>query len=313
MKPYLDFSEYLSKTFEGKVQKISINAGLSCPNRDGVAGGLKGGCTYCNNHSFSPGYTQAGLSVSRQVEEGIRFFARKYPSMKYIAYFQSYTNTYGDPSSLIALYEEAIRHPEVVGLFVGTRPDCISDELLDYFAELNAKRLPVLLEYGVESTKDETLLRVKRGHDYKVSAETILRTREKGLPCGAHLIIGLPGETEEDFLTHIRRLGDLPLTSIKFHQLQILKGTALGREYVADPEKLRLFTMEEYIRTAALLLRHLRPDIYVDRFTSQAPKNLLLAPKWEVKNYVFTDKLISYMNQNGFRQGDLYKRPQPDA
>ena len=305
MKPYLDFSEYLLNTFGRKVQKVSINAGLSCPNRDGIDG-LKGGCTYCNNRSFSPGYTQSGLSVSRQVEEGIRFFSRKYPSLKYIAYFQSYTNTYGDTDALINLYEEAIAHPDIVGLFVGTRPDCIDGELLDYFSELNKTRLPVFLEYGVESTNDETLIRVKRGHDFKASAETITRTDEKGIPCGAHLIIGLPEETETDFVTHISRLNDLPLTSIKFHQLQVLKGTALGRDYLADPEHLKLFSMEEYIRTAALLLRHLRPDMYVDRFTSQAPKNLLLAPKWDVKNYVFTDKLHSYMVSNGYRQGDLF-------
>ena len=306
MKPYLDFSEYLLKTFRQKVQKVSINAGLSCPNRDGVDG-LKGGCTYCNNRSFSPGYTQTGLSVSRQVDEGIRFFARKYPSLKYIAYFQSYTNTYGNTDALINLYEEAIAHPDIVGIFVGTRPDCINEELLEYFSELNRKRLPVFLEYGVESTNDETLVRVKRGHDFKTSVETILRTDEKEIPCGAHLIIGLPGETEADFVTHIDRLNALPLTSIKFHQLQILKGTALGRDYLTDPESMKLFTIEEYIRTAALLLRHLRPDMYVDRFTSQAPKNLLLAPKWDVKNYVFTDKLLSYVNSNGFRQGDLFE------
>lgn len=304
MKPYLDFSEYLKTVFPTKVQKISLNAYLSCPNRDGIDG-LKGGCTYCNNKSFSPEYTQQKHSISQQVEEGIAFFSRKYPSMKYIAYFQSYTNTYGDTSHLIDLYEEAIWHPEVVGLFVGTRPDCISEELLEYFSDLS-KRLKVYIEYGVETTNDTTLERVKRGHTFSSSMHAIQATHAHGIPCGAHLIIGLPGEKEEDFLSHIHRLNDLPITSLKLHQLQILKGTALGREYLQDPDRFALFTMDDYIRTAILLLRHLRPDIYVDRFTSQSPKDLLLAPKWDVKNYVFTDKLIAQMEADGFHQGDLY-------
>ncbi len=305
MKPYLDFSEYLRKTFPCKVQKISINAYLSCPNRDGE-GGLKGGCTYCNNRSFSPGYTQQGLDISGQVKEGIAFFSRKYPTMKYIAYFQSYTNTYGEVSHLIDLYEEALSHPDVVGLFVGTRPDCVSEELLSYFEALS-RRTSVFIEYGVESTNDDTLRRVRRGHDFWVSVDAIKATHTHGIPCGAHLIIGLPGETEEDFLGHIRRLNALPVTALKLHQLQILRGTAMGRDYLDSPEAFRLFSMEEYIRISALLLRHLRPDVYVDRFTSQSPENLLLAPKWKVKNYVFTDRLISYMQEKDYRQGDLFR------
>ena len=306
MKPYLDFSEYLKAAFPmTKVQKISINAGLSCPNRDGIDG-LKGGCTYCNNRSFSPAYTLRGDSVRQQVEDGIAFFRRKYAAMKFIAYFQSYTNTYGERDRLITLYEEALRNPEVVGLFVGTRPDCISDELLDYFASLQS-RCRVFLEYGVESTQNATLERVRRGHTFEVSADAVRRTSERGIPCGVHLIIGLPGETEEDFLLHIRRINRLPVTSLKMHHLQILRGTALGRDYLAAPpeERMKVFGLDEYIRTAVLLLRHLRPDIYVDRFTAQSPGELLLEPVWNLKNYLFTEKLIAYMEENGFRQGDL--------
>ena len=305
MKPYRDFSEYLKTVFPHKVQKISINAGLSCPNRDGI-GGLKGGCTYCNNHSFSPDYTQQGFSVSKQISEGIDFFSRKYPEMDYIAYFQSYTNTYGRTDDLISLYEEAINRPGIVGLFVGTRPDCISLDLLDYFASLSS-RVKVFVEYGVESTSDETLMRVKRGHTFRTSQEAIITTADRGIDCGAHLIIGLPGETTRDFYTHIDRLNELPVTSLKLHQLQVLRGTALGRAYSENPHSLHLFTLEEYLEIAAGLARRLRPDIYIDRFTSQSPGNLLIAPKWEVKNYVFTAKLIAYMTSNGFRQGDLYK------
>lgn len=306
MKPYLDFSEYLRKTFSTKVQKISLNAYLSCPNRDGKDG-LKGGCTYCNNRSFSPGYTQERHSISQQLREGIEFFSRKYPTMKYIAYFQSYTNTYGDTGKLIDLYEEALMDPNVVGLFVGTRPDCISEELLDYFEQLS-KQTTIFLEYGIESTKEETLRLIRRGHTYQDSVDAIIATASHGIPCGAHLIIGLPGESEEDFIHHIHRLNALPITYLKLHQLQIIKGTALGREYLEDPEKIPLFSLDDYLATTAKLLRALRPDIYVDRFTSQSPKNLLIAPKWDIKNYVFTDKLIALMNQNGYHQGDLYEQ-----
>lgn len=307
-KTYLDFTEYLKLSFPGeKVQKVSINAGFTCPNRDGSKG--IGGCTYCNNNSFSPGYTLQEGSVSSQLQEGIDFFSYKYPEMKYLAYFQSYTNTYGGLDALKTLYTEALKTPGVVGLIIGTRPDCVSTELLDYLQELSCKTF-VYLEYGVESTNNETLKAINRGHTFEESVETILATAERDLPVGAHLIIGLPGETMSDYLTHIERLSALPITSIKLHQLQILRGTLLAKEYLNNPEKLKLFSAEEYVDVVCQLLTHLRPTLYVDRFVSQAPNDLLIAPRWGIKNYVFTHQVEKRMRELGLKQGSSYNGKQ---
>lgn len=304
-KPFLDFSEYLKQMFPGvKVQKISINAGFTCPNRDGSKG--VGGCTYCNNSSFSPGYSTQKGSVTSQLREGIDFFSYKYPEMKYLAYFQSYTSTYGGLEELMALYREALEVPDVIGLVIGTRPDCVSEELLDYLAELQ-KEAFVYLEYGVESTNNDTLNRIHRGHRYQDSVAAILKTSSRGLPMGVHLIIGLPQEEISDYLAHIDRLSALPITSIKLHQLQILKGTIMGKEYLENPESFKLFTAEEYVDIVCQLLAHMCPTLYVDRFVSQAPSDLLLAPKWGIKNYIFTHRVEKRMRELGLHQGVLYR------
>ena len=201
-KPYRDFSEYLSSQFTYKVQKISINAGFTCPNRDGNKG--YGGCTYCNNQSFSPGYGKPTKSISEQLEDGINFFSYKYPDMKYLAYFQSYTNTYDPIDTLIDKYEEALSYPDVVGLIVGTRPDCMPEKLLDYFEALSIKTF-VMIEYGVESTLNKTLDRVNRLHSYEESENIIRLTAKKGIAVGAHMILGLPGETKDEILSHADR------------------------------------------------------------------------------------------------------------
>ncbi|MDD3310371.1 MAG: TIGR01212 family radical SAM protein, partial [Dysgonamonadaceae bacterium] len=214
-KPYHDFSEFLAQWFPSKVQKISINAGFTCPNRDGSKG--RGGCTYCNNKSFSPGYGKPTKSISEQLKDGINFFSHKYPEMKYLAYFQSYTNTYDDVDSLIDKYEEALSYPNVVGLVVSTRPDCMSKDLLDYFEELSKKTF-VLIEYGVESTLNKTLERVNRQHSWEDSVDAICMTAEKKIPVGVHLILGLPGETDEDIVNHAVKLSKLPITTVKLHQ-----------------------------------------------------------------------------------------------
>lgn len=300
-RPYLDFSEYLALRFpDFKVQKISLNAGCTCPNRDGLKG--IGGCTYCNNQSFSPGYTSKLRDITDQLTDGIAFFTHKYPSMHYLAYFQSYTNTYGDRERLITQYEEALAHPGVEGLIIGTRPDCVDDALLDYFARLNETKM-VYLEYGVESTLDTTLELINRGHSYEDSRTAIIATAERGIPVGAHLIMGLPGEDRSDFLRHVSEFNTLPLTSLKLHQLQILRGTRMAHEFVQNPDFVHLFTADEYVEMVATLLAHLRPDIYVDRFVSQSPADMLIAPKWQLKNYEFTHKVLAYMTQNGITQG----------
>jgi len=271
-----------------KVQKISINAGLTCPNRDGTKG--RGGCTYCNNQAFSPQYAAGEKTISRQLEEGIAFFSHKYPEMKYIAYFQSYTNTYGEKERLLEMYREALVYPNVVGLIIGTRPDCMPDDLLEELRVIAQDHF-LLIEYGIESTDNETLKRINRSHTYEDAVDAITRTHAKGIPCGAHLILGLPGESREQILTHADRLSELPLTTLKLHQLQLIRGTKMGEEYLADPESFKLFTIDEYIELCIDFMDRLSPHITIERFTSQSPKELLIAPDWGLKNHEFTAKL----------------------
>lgn len=287
--PYVDFAAFLQRYFPGeKVQKITLTAGFSCPTRDGSMG--KGGCTYCNNKSFSPNYATKLKSITEQIDEGIAFFQKKYPQMKYLAYFQSYTNTYGEVEDCIAKYEEALRHKDVVGIIIGTRPDCMPQPLLDYLAEL-AKRTFVLVEYGVESTSERSLERIQRGHTFQTSIDTIERTHAAGILVGVHLILGLPGESREGMLLHADRLSALPITTLKIHQLQIIRGTIMAAEYQRDPSEFHLFTEEEYISLIVDFVHRLRPDIVLERFVSQSPPALLLAPRWGWKNHEFTAKI----------------------
>ncbi|HAC20509.1 MAG TPA: TIGR01212 family radical SAM protein [Porphyromonadaceae bacterium] len=302
-KRYNDFGDFLKNHFPFKVQKISINAGFTCPNRDGSKG--LGGCTFCNNQTFSPDYCHTEKSVTQQLNEGIAFFARKYPEMKYLAYFQAYTNTYGDFEALKKKYEEALAHPDVVGLIIGTRPDCMPDVLLDYLQELS-QRTFVMVEYGVESTLDSTLERINRGHSYAESEETIKRTAARGILTGAHLILGLPGETTEEILDHARRISKLPLTTVKLHQLQLIRFTRMAKEFDEDPKDFRLFTVDEYIDLAIDFIELLNPDFTVERFVSQSPKSLLIAPDWGLKNFEFTAKLNKRIVERDTWQGKLF-------
>ena len=305
MKPnplYTDFSVFLSKHFDHKVQKLSVNAGFTCPNRDGTLG--KGGCTYCNNRTFNPDYCGNFGTVTEQMEKGKQFFARKYPEMKYLAYFQAYTNTYGELSRLRSLYEEALRVDNVVGLVVGTRPDCMPDELLDYFTELQQHTF-VLIEYGVETAHNKTLERINRGHTFECSAEAIRRTAERGIPVGAHLILGLPGEEREDILASARAVSQLPLDTLKLHQLQLVRGTEMAREFLNDPSDFHLYTAEEYAELVVDFMELLRPEISVERFTSQSPKELLIAPDWGLKNYQFVELVKRALVRRNTYQGRL--------
>ena len=304
-KPYRDFTSYLSESFAFKVQKISVNAGFSCPNRDGSKG--RGGCTYCNNKSFSPEYSALNKTVSEQLKEGIEFFSHKYKEMKYLAYFQSYTNTYDSIDKLINLYEEALIYPNVVGLVVSTRPDCMSKELLDYFEKIRANNF-VLIEYGVESTLNKTLERVNRQHTFEESYDTIRNTAERGIPVGAHMILGLPGESYQEILSHPSTLSTFPLTTIKIPQLQIIKGTAMAKEYNLLPESFHIFGLDEYIDLCVDFSELLNPDFYIDRFASQSPKDMLIAPDWGVKNHELTQKIIKRFGERNTFQGNLYHR-----
>lgn len=303
---YNDFPTFLKRFFTGKVQKISINAGFTCPNRDGTVG--YGGCTYCNNQTFNPEYCRTEKPVSVQLEEGKRFFAHKYPEMKYLAYFQAYTNTYGELEALKRKYEEALAEDDVVGLVIGTRPDCMPDALLDYLEAL-ARRTFVLVEYGIESTLDCTLRRINRGHTWQAAVDAVERTAARGLPVGGHVILGLPGESREDMLGQAADISRLPLDTLKLHQLQLIRGTRMAREYEERPEDFHLFQdVDEYIALVVDYIQRLRPDLVLERFVSQSPKELLIAPDWGLKNYEFNHRLQKRMKELDAWQGKLYNQ-----
>jgi radical SAM protein (TIGR01212 family) len=297
---YLNYNQVLKTEFTERVQKISINAGFTCPNRDGSKG--VGGCTYCNNQTFSPGYCKPSKSVSQQVEEGIAFFHHKYASQQYLAYFQSYTNTYDAIDKLKAIYEEALAHPSVVGIVVGTRPDCVNDELLDYFAELS-KKCYVMIEYGIESTNDQTLAFINRGHDFACAQKAINDTAKRGIKTGAHIILGLPREDKETVLSHAIELSKLPLTTLKIHQLQLVKGTKMAKQFIENPEWFNLYSAAEYVDLAIDFIELLNPKIAVERFVSQSPKNLLVAPEWGLKNFEFLAKIVKRLEERDTWQG----------
>lgn len=301
-KRYRDFADFLGVHFDGKVQKISLHAGFTCPNRDGSIG--VGGCTYCNNQTFSPDYCHTGKSITSQIDEGVAFFARKYPDMRYLAYFQAYTNTYGELEALKRKYEEALAHPGVVGIIIGTRPDCMPDDLLAYLAELSHRTF-VLVEYGVESTCDETLRRINRGHDFAASADAICRTSAAGVLVGAHLILGLPGETRAQMLDHARRMSQLPLDTLKLHQLQLIRHTRMAREYEERLQDFHLYAVDEYIDLAIDFAERLSPRIAIERFVSQSSASLLIAPNWGLKNHEFTARLLRRMRERDTWQGRL--------
>ena len=300
---YNDFPSFLRKHFPYKVQKISINAGFTCPNRDGRTG--YGGCTYCNNQTFNPDYCRTEKSIAQQLEEGKRFFAYKYPQMKYLAYFQAYTNTYGELEILKRKYEEALAVEDVVGLVIGTRPDCMPDALLHYLEELNKKTF-LLVEYGIESCNDETLHRINRGHTFRTTQETVERTAACGILTGGHVILGLPGERHDDLVKQATTLSHLPLTTLKMHQLQLIRGTRMATEYERCPLEFHLFDVDEYIALVIDYVEHLRPDLVLERFLSQSPKELLLAPDWGLKNYEFNHRLQKRMKELGAYQGRRY-------
>ena len=273
---YNDFPTFLKKYFSYKIQKISLNAGFTCPNRDGTKGW--GGCTYCNNQTFNPDYCRTEKSIAVQLEEGKRFFAHKYPEMKYLAYFQAYTNTYAGLEELKRKYEEALAVEGVVGLVIGTRPDCMPEDLLRYLEELNRHTF-LMVEYGMESTLDETLQRINRGHTYKDTVEAVQRTVDCGILTGGHIILGLPAETHDEMVMQAEVLSGLPISTLKIHQLQLIRGTRMAKEYMDNPSDFHLFMeVDEYIDLVIDYVEHLPSDLVIERFISQSPKELLIAP-----------------------------------
>ena len=303
-KRYNDFSGYFRKKFNGRVQKISIDAGFTCPNRDGSRG--TGGCSYCNNKTFKPAYCNLEKSVSTQLDEGIEFFSRKYNSMKYLAYFQAYSNTYAPLENLRLLYEEALAHDEVIGLVIATRPDCINAETLDYLQKVSESHY-VMVEFGIESHKNESLKRINRGHSFEESVYALEETARRNIHNCAHLILGLPGENETDWLDQAKVLSQLPIENLKLHQLQIHKGTRMHQEYKENPAQFEMFTVENYLNLIVQYLELLNPQIIVERFVSESPDNLLVAPRWGLKNFEFTAKLEKLLEEQQTWQGRLFQ------
>ena len=298
---YCDYGTWIRSRFPFRVQKISVDAGFTCPNRDGRIS--TGGCIFCNNRTFNPSYCDSRHTISQQLEEGKRFFARKYPDMKYLAYFQAYTNTYDSLTRLQALYEEALSVDDVVGLVIGTRPDCVSNELLDYLSALK-QRTFLIVEYGIESANDSTLQFINRGHTFEQSREAISKTHQRGILTGGHIILGLPGEDAEESIRQASLISALDLDILKIHQMQVIRGTALEKIYKQKP--FHIYTAEEYIQLIARYIQHLRKDLVLERFVSQSPEELLVAPHWGLKNYEFTNLLVNYLRQHHILQGQLF-------
>jgi uncharacterized protein len=298
---YNDYSSFIKNIFNERVQKISLDTGFTCPNRDGTKG--VGGCTYCNNNSFNPDYCKPEKSITDQLNQGIEFFTIRNKTAKYLAYFQAYTNTYADIALVKELYTEAVKHPKVVGLVIGTRPDCISPELIDFLEEL-AKTYYISLEFGIESTLDRTLIAVNRCHTFEETKQAYGIAKGRGLHLGAHLIVGLPGESREEILHHATEVSKLPIHSLKLHHLQIVKHTMMAKQFKNNPEQFELFGVEEYIELMADFLAQLRPDIIIERFISQSPAHLLVAPKWNgLKNFEIVDKIDKKLIEKDLWQG----------
>lgn len=295
-KRYNSFVGYFKRKYGERLQKIVLDAGFTCPNRDGKVG--RGGCTYCDNAAFHPSYSTAGKSLYQQMDEGIEFHKVRYRTTEhYLAYFQSFSNTYGPLEKLRKLYEEALSHPDVVGIVIGTRPDCVDEEKLDYLQSLaqgkvlenwtrslagEASRTApiVIVEYGIESCYDVTLDRINRGHDFETARRAVQMTADRGIDTGAHFILGLPGETKQMMLDACELINALPLRSAKFHQLQIVKGTKMEKEYAECPQDFVRFSLDEYLDFFTDMLEHLRPDLFIERFAGEVPPRFVNETPW---------------------------------
>lgn len=300
---YNDYPTFIRKKFGGRVQKLSINAGFTCPNRDGSKDTR--GCSYCNNNTFRPGYCEPEKSVTQQIDEGVQVFSKKYPDSKFMAYFQSFSNTYGEIDLLNRIYDEALMHPKVHGLVIGTRPDCINAQVLDLI-EQKAKNTFVAVEYGIESTLDNTLERSNRQHTYAETIRAVELTKGRNIDIGGHLILGLPGESKADMLSHASRVSKLGLDTLKLHQLQIVRNTTFAKEYNKHPDDFSLFELPEYIGFVVEFLEMLDPGISVERFVNQSPGSMLIAPKWGMKNFEIVSKIEKKLKERNTWQGRKY-------
>ncbi len=299
------YTEYFRKAYGDRVQKVTIDAGFTCPNRDGTKG--KGGCTYCNNDAFNPSYNQPYKGIKKQIEEGIEFHANRYRrATKFLAYFQPYSNTYAPLHKLKSFYSEALSVPGIIGLVIGTRPDCVDEEKLEYFRELS-KNYYIIIEYGVETCNNVTLKNINRGHTFEDSVRLIKETSDRGIKTGAHFIFGLPGETRQEMLDQVTIINQLPLNNIKFHQLQIIKNTLMAEQYKQNPNYFQLFTLEEYIEFFISFLEKLNPEFVIERFTAEVPPRFLAGPGWGLlRTNHLLDKLEKRLEEKDTWQGKYY-------
>ena len=306
-KRYNDFSSFIRRKFNTRVQKVSIDAGFTCPNKDGTKG--VGGCTYCNNNTFNPDYCKPIKPIKQQINEGIEFFSKKYKTQKYLAYFQAFTNTYAPLADLKKMYEEALAHEDVIGLVVATRPDCIKDEVLDYLEELAAAGNFIKLEFGLESTKNETLVAINRCQTHEEAIDAFERADGRGLHLGGHLILGLPGETKEDMMNHAKMVSQLPINTLKIHHLQIVKHTMMAVQFKKTPEMFTFMELDEYIDFVVDFVEKLKPEIIIERFFSESPASMLIHPKYGLKNFEVKHLVEKRLEEREAMQGRLFQIP----
>lgn len=304
-KRYNDYSSYIRTLFPARVQKLSIDAGFTCPNRDGTKG--RAGCTYCNNESFKPDYCQPTKSVTQQIKEGKDFFSKRRNVGSYLAYFQAFSNTYAPIVTLEKLYSEALNTPGIVGIVIATRPDCIDDEKISLLQQL-ARKYYVSVEYGIESCDNGTLKEINRQHTFEETIQAIQLTSNKGIHIGAHLILGLPGEDKDIILSHADKISNLPIQTLKLHQLQIVKQTVMAKQFVKHPEMFEFFTVEDYIDLVISFLERLNPEIVIERYVSQSPKDILIHPSWGLKNFEIVHKIKKRLEVLNTYQGRLYRQ-----
>jgi radical SAM protein (TIGR01212 family) len=301
---YHAYNDWVKREHGGRLQKISVDAGFTCPNRDGTLG--QGGCSFCNNEGFTPSYLREQPQVPQQLETGLEFVRRRYPHAKrFLAYFQSYSNTYGDLPRLKAAYAEALSHPGIVGLVIGTRPDCLPDEVLDYLAELAQTHI-IELEIGIESCSDAVLAECLRGHDFACAQDAIRRAALRGLFVTGHLLIGLPLESADSLLEGARQLALLPLDALKFHQLQIVRHTRLAIQYQRDPASVPLLTPDAYLDQVIDMLEVLPPRFKIQRMGSEVPPPLLLSPDWGMRLSAFAPRFEARLAERDTWQGRLF-------
>ncbi len=299
-KPYRDYNSYLKELFGCRVHKITVDAGMTCPNRDGTVG--VGGCIYCNSRGSGTGKWKLGKSIRDQLEEPKGYLKKRFGAEKFIAYFQSFSNTYAPLERLKSLYEEALSVEDVVGLSIGTRPDCVPEDVLDYIKELS-KDYYVSIEYGLQSAHDRTLQAINRGHTVSTFLDALERTRRRNIAVTVHVIIGLPGESEEEIIETARFLSRLDIQSVKIHLLYVVKDTVLERLY--RDGLYRCLEKNEYIKLASLFIANLSPTIVIQRLTGDPHKEELVAPHWALKKQEVLNGIIQYMKDHNLRQGSL--------